>query len=101
MRRLLIAATLAAFLVPVAAPQEVFATDRSKFDSLVKKSAPDLAAMFNTFSPKVACVCRATLERGFVAKSINDEIFCYLPSFTAQGDLDFVSGCLDYFPLPK
>jgi hypothetical protein len=99
--RCLLIAVLAMLLVPVAIPREVFATDQTKFEALIKKNAPDVASLSTKFSPKVGCVCKSGLLPGFLAKD-GSAVVCVMPSVSpGDGALSVSSDCLDYLVLPK
>jgi hypothetical protein len=98
MRRFVTAVLLG--MVLVAVPSAVFATDEEKFNNLIEKSAPNVFSLLDSFKPKFGCACTPANTPGVLASNAG-LVACFLPIFTANGEITNFSACTTYVVLPK
>lgn len=68
-------------------------SDQETFAKFREKSAPQLADLREQFKPVVLCVCGLDEGIAGVVASNGSHVGCYIPQFTAGGDIQVFFQC--------
>ena len=84
-------ATTTAMLGLVLTVPSFAGTDQETFNKLIAK----FLAPKNKFKPRVACVCLANNQPGYVLQvpALDAPVYCVVPTFNTDGSLDTTPNC--------
>lgn len=95
-------ALLAAFSLFALTTSAALASDKTRFENLLRKYARD--DLFQSFSPKGACVCMNTTSPnagGVLITDSTNRVFCGLPTFSPEGNFNTLFQCNTFEVISK